>query len=346
MRKILSVLPSALLMASLAACPLQAQQATTPRTPGEILQAAPANDWVRIAPGDLMVMDLAPDATGKPRRVVIQFVPRPFSQGWIANIRRLAAAHWYDGTAVVRVQDNYVAQWGDPDAETPGRARPLPNGLIAVPESAYTVERTPENEAAWRETLEAVPPAPRKEALPADIRSTRTDSASEGWHVRDSYAPWVEFHRGWPVGADGEGPDARFWPIHCYGSVGVGRNLSPDTGSGAELYAVIGHAPRQLDRNIAVIGRVIEGIEHLSSLPRGTGDIGFYKTAAERTAITSVRMGTEVPDLPAYEYLSTASASFTAYADKRANRKDDFYIRPAGGVDACNVQVPMRAVKP
>ena len=111
-------------------------------------------------------------------------------------------------------------------------------------------------------------------------------------------------------------------------------------------FQVVGHAPRQLDRNIAVIGRVIEGIEHLSSLPRGTGDIGFYKTAAERTAIASVRMGTEVPDLPAYEYLSTASASFAAYADKRANRQDDFYIRPAGGVDACNVQVPVRAVKP
>ena len=26
----------------------------------------------------------------------------------------------------------------------------------------------------------------------------------------------------------------------------------------------------------------------------------------------------------------------------RANRHDDFYIRPAGGVDLCNVQVPVR----
>jgi len=126
--------------------------------------------------------------------------------------------------------------------------------------------------------------------------------------------------------------------------VGVGRGLSPDTGTGAELYAVIGQAPRQLDRNIALIGRVIEGMEHLSTMPRGTGPLGFYETAAERTPILSVRLGSEVAGLPAYEYLSTESQSFAAYVDKRANRKDDFYIQPAGGVDVCNVPVPVRRV--
>src|SRR3546814_1513538 len=83
--------------------------------------------------------------------------------------------------------------------------------------------------------------------------------------------------------------------FQCYGAVGVGRNMSPDTGSGAELYAVIGHAPRHLDRNIAVVGRVISGIEHLSSLPRGTEALGFYKTEAERTPIASIRIASELP---------------------------------------------------
>mgnify|MGYP000234499636 CR=1 FL=1 len=32
-------------------------------------------------------------------------------------------------------------------------------------------------------------------------------------------------------------------------------------------------APRQLDRNIALVGRIIEGMEHMSSLPRGHGDL-------------------------------------------------------------------------
>ena len=135
------------------------------------------------------------------------------------------------------------------------------------------------------------------------------------------------------------------WPVHCYGMVGVGRDLPPNTGTGAELYTVIGHAPRHLDRNIALVGRVISGIEHLSSLPRGTGDLGFYKTPEERTGISSVRIGTDVAGLPRYEYLSTESASFAKYADARANRRDPFFIVPAGGADICNIPVPVRVAK-
>ena len=139
----------------------------------------------------------------------------------------------------------------------------------------------------------------------------------------------------------------RQWPVHCYGMVGVGRDLSPNTGSGAELYVVIGHAPRHLDRNIALVGRVIEGIEFLSSLPRGHGGLGFYDLAQgdERVTIASIHPGTEVSGLPSYEYLSTESASFAKYADARANRRDPFFIRPAGGADICNIPVPVRRVK-
>ncbi|MEY4501771.1 MAG: hypothetical protein RIS52_1661, partial [Pseudomonadota bacterium] len=135
---------------------------------------------------------------------------------------------------------------------------------------------------------------------------------------------------------------AKLWPVHCYGMVGVGRGLSPDTGTGAELYTVIGHAPRHLDRNIALVGRVIEGIEHLSSLPRGTGALGFYESAEERVPITSVRLGSEMAAPPHFQYLSTESATFAKYADARANRRDPFFIKPAGGADICNIPVPIR----
>lgn len=280
-----------------------------PVTPNDVVDAAPASDWVRIAPSDLLVMDLAPGAAGKPRRVVIQLMPPPFSQGWVGNIRKLVAAHWFDGIAVVRVQDNYVVQWGDPDGETPGKAKPLPPGLRQPGGAEYV-------------------------AAEHTFRQATTGG-------RDAYAPRTGFEAGWPLA----GNDRATWPVHCYGMVGVGRNLSPDTGTGAELYTVIGQAPRQLDRNIALVGRIIAGMEHLSSLPRGTGQLGFYDTAAERTPIVSVRLGSDVPDLPGYEYLSEKSASFAAYLDKRANRKDDFYIQPAGGVDICNAPVPIRPVK-
>jgi peptidylprolyl isomerase len=122
----------------------------------------------------------------------------------------------------------------------------------------------------------------------------------------------------------------------------VARDLSPDTGTGAELYAVIGHAPRQLDRNIAVVGRVIEGIEHLSVLPRGKGEAGVYDDPKLRVPILSVRPGNELPEPPRFQYLASDSASFAEYVRVKANRNDPFYKVPAGGIDVCNVQVPIR----
>ena len=332
-----------LLCAALLALSAAAPAPTPALAPVEVITAAPAADWAPIAPSDLLVMDLAPGAKGAARRVVIQLLPAPFSQGWIGNIRALAAAKWWDGTSVNRVQDGYVVQWGDPDGEDKAKAKPLPAGLKVGPQTEYeitdkaAVERVQEAYRSLRisrsvEGLADILAHPPKTL--ADMRRTPIGDL-------DPYGPLSSFWGGWPVATD---LDTHTWPIHCYGTVGVGRDYPPDTGSGAELYTVIGQAPRQLDRNIAVVGRVIEGMEHLSSLPRGTGDIGFYKTAEERTTIRQIRIGTDVPDLPRYQYLSTESASFARYADARANRRDAFYIRPAGGVDICNVPVPVRRV--
>ena len=126
--------------------------------------------------------------------------------------------------------------------------------------------------------------------------------------------------------------------------VGVGRDLSPDTGTGGELYTVIGHAPRHLDRNIALVGRIVLGIEHMGSLPRGTEALGFYKDKAQHVPIARVTLAAVAGAAQAaeFEYMDTASPSFATYLRIRANRRDDFYIRPAGGVDLCNVQVPVR----
>lgn len=340
--------------------PLAAQ--TTPATPhpapSEIVAAAPVSDWVAINAADLLVMTLAPDTRGRERRVVIQLMPAPFSQGWVGNIRALAAAHWWDGLSINRVQDNYVVQWGDADGEDAAKARALPEGLRVVPENEYLIdqidlqisrtgeERTPEIVEMYRDAMAEMEDNPDRHRGLVDVEGTRTAEAPAGWHERDAVAEWVEFFDGWPVAAEGERADTKFWPVHCYGMVGVGRNLSPDTGSGAELYTVIGHAPRHLDRNIALVGRVIEGIEHLSSLPRGTGPLGFYESTGERVPIVSIRLATELPlaDQPRFEYLSTESESFARYADARANRRDPFFNVPAGGADICNIPVPVRRV--
>lgn len=302
MKRYLPLFASAAICAAL---PLSAQDTKTYPAPSEIVAAAKADNWVAIAPSDILVMDLAPDSKGKPRRVVIQLIPAPFSQGWVSNIRKLAAAHWWDGTSINRVQDNYVVQWGDATEK-----KALPDGLAVVDAKDYV---TPD----W----------PTKDWILA-----RADGRP------DAYAGAHGFYLGWPLAQGREG----LWPVHCYGMVGVGRNLSPDTGTGAELYTVIGHAPRHLDRNIALVGRVIEGIEHMSSLPRGTGALGFYEKEEDRVPILSVRLGNAAKDVPAFEFLSTDSDSFAAYADARANRRDAFFNIPAGGADICNIPVPIR----
>ena len=333
------ILPLALL--ALATPTLAADPAPAP---SEIVAAAPRADWVAIPASDLLVMDLAPDSKNRPRRVAIQLMPPPFSQGWIGNIRKLAAAHWWDGLSVNRVQDNYVAQWGDADGEDKAKARALPVSLRTMSEEEYTAT----SEQATRAYIDATPTKKLDGLLKGLGRQAVRQNleAIQKLVNPDRYSLLATFFMGWPVaqveGANGAGLDAPIWPVHCYGMVGVGRNLSPDTGSGTELYTVIGHAPRHLDRNIALVGRVIEGIEHLSSLPRGTGALGFYETAKERTPIKSVRLGNEVPALPAYEYLSTESETFARYADARANRRDPFFIKPAGGADICNIPVPVR----
>lgn len=333
--------------------------------PSEIVAAAPSGDWVAIAPSDLLVMTLAPDRDGKARQVVIQLMPPPFSQGWIGNIRKLAAAHWWDGTSVNRVQDNYVVQWGDPDAEDKAKAKKLPGGLKTIPAADYEASDllAVPDPRGWprfnyhlgasmaRNAMIAaqggvkIPPEFEKALQNPNAAMPDLPEAKIG----DAYAPFATLALGWAIGGTSAGEKNAFWPVHCYGMVGVGRDLSPDTGSGAELYTVIGHAPRHLDRNIALVGRVVEGIEHLSSLPRGTLPLGFYdvEKGEQRVPIVSIRLASELPasEQPKFEYLSTESATFARYADARANRRDPFFNVPAGGADICNIPIPVRRAK-
>jgi peptidylprolyl isomerase len=233
-------------------------------------------------------------------------MPAPFSQGWVHNIRLFARAGWYDGISVNRVQDNYVTQWGDPNYDNPeatGKPKPLPEGLKVMGEKDYRVTA---NMGLINDPIvhgyEIWPGVRAREGRPLDgivtpiTAEMLAGTAEPSLPVpRDSYADGTGFFEGWPVAGERTLDKDKdriqhffpaflktMWPTHCYGMVGVGRNYSPDTGSGAELYTVIGHAPRHLDRNIALVGRVIEGMQHLSSLPRGKGDLGFY-TAEEAT---------------------------------------------------------------
>jgi peptidylprolyl isomerase len=267
--------------------------------PNKVVEEAPADAWRAVDPADLLVIDLKEGG-----RVVVELAPE-FAPVHVANVRAFARAGWWNGAAIYRVQDNYVAQWGNGDAKTE-----LPAGIVRRPPAEY-------------------------------------DRGLAGLQVRplgfpDSYAPMVGHADGWPVGYDPE--SGRAWLTHCYGYVGVGRDLAPDTGTGGELYAVIGHAPRHLDLNIAVIGRVVEGIALLSARPRGTEALGFYKDPAQNIPIARARLAADMPaaERPRYEAMRSDSPAFGQFVTGRANRGGEFFQRAAGGVDICNAQVPVR----
>ena len=236
-------------------------------------------------------------------RSVIQLAPA-FAPVHVSNIRALAGAGYWNASSIYRVQDNYVAQWGVNDD---GKA--MPAAVVKRPPAEY-------------------------------VRSAR-GLAIRPFPYKDSYAVRVGHSAGWPVAQYAAGNVSL---THCYGTVGVGRDMAPDTGTGGELYAVIGHGPRHLDRNIAIVGRVVEGIEQMSALPRGTEALGFYKEGTVGKRIASIRLASALPagERPSFQYMNEGSASFTSYLRARANRKDDFYQVPAGGVDICNAPVPVR----
>jgi peptidylprolyl isomerase len=214
------------------------------------------------------------------------------------------------------------------------RAHRWDDGAIIRVQDNYVVQWAPRDE-------KATPPAGFIAHPPAEYDRARQGISILPLGFSDPYALSAGFAAGWPVGADGD----RVWLAHCYGMIGVARDMPPDTGDGQELYAVNGEAPRQLDRNLAVVGRVLAGMEHLGALPRGTAALGFYAGKAENVAIRSVSLAADLPlaRQPHLQVMRTDSPTFSAYLDARANRTDPFFVRPAHGVTLCNVPVPTRS---
>ncbi|MGB4859103.1 MAG: peptidylprolyl isomerase [Dokdonella sp.] len=270
-------------------------------TTADVLAAAKDSDWRTPDPENVVYMDL-PDG-----RVIFELAPA-FAPLHVDNIRKLIRLKYFDGLAIVRVQDGFVTQWGDPNA----------------------------GEANARSLGDA------KKTLPSEFTRPSADLPFTILHDGDVYAPQVGHSNGFPTARDPASGEV--WMAHCYGVLGVGRDTAPESGSGAELYVVIGQAPRQLDRNIATVGRVLRGMEWLTAFPRGTGPLGFYEQPAQRTPIKRVRLADDVPvaERVALQVLKTDTPTFTALVESRRNRRDEWYHVPAGKIDLCNVPIPVR----
>ena len=279
------------------AAALQAAPVSPPATvaPGDPV----AGDWVAIADDQLLVMTLAGDRT-----VVIRLAAR-YAPEHVANVRALALAHWWDGTTVYRVQDNWVTQWGDQSEK-----KPLPSGVAARPAAEYD--------------LAADTPRPAQAMARPDAYSTASGISADGW----------------ATASDGKAG----WLTHCYATVGVARDASPDTGTGAELFVAIGGSARRLDRNYTIVGRVIDGMGYLSGLPRSGAAMGMYATEAERLPIVSVRLASDMPAAtrPRFEYRAADNPRFAAMIAAKVSPKPPTV--GLGGLDVCDVPLATRRV--
>lgn len=242
-------------------------------------------------------------------RVIIELAPE-FAPEHVGNIRTMAREHFWDGLSVYRSQDNFVVQFGDVDADDSAKAKSMGSA---------------------------------KKHLPAEFQRPAKGLAFTALPDRDGWASKTGFVGDFAVGSDGE----QTWLAHCYGALGAGRNNDEDSSVGAELYVVTGQSPRQLDRNITLVGRVLKGMELLSTIKRGPDPMGFYENAAERTPITSIQLASELPadQRVPLQVLRTDSKTFADAVEARRNRVDGFYKRAARHIDLCNIPLPVRIGK-
>lgn len=273
-------------------------------TIGSILAASKPSEWRTLDPAQTLYMKLPHG-----HQVIIELAPA-WAPAHVANIKTLVHEHYFDGTSVYRVQDNFVAQWGDPDGDDPKKAKSMGSAKTRLPPE-YT----------------------RK--IDRDVKFTRLPDG-------DIYAPEVGFVAGMPVARNPKADQA--WLVQCYGMVGVARDTDPTSGNGNTLYVPIGQAPRQIDHQLAVVGRVVRGMQWLASLPRGPEPLGVYTDSVERTPIESIRLGTDIPAQQRLQLqvLRTDSSSFERVIEAKRNRQDDFYREAAGRISICNVPLPVR----
>jgi peptidylprolyl isomerase len=274
-------------------------------TMAAVLAAAKSSDWRPLDPEQTLYVELPAG------RVVIELAPT-FAPRHVANVKALTREHYYDGLAIVRAQDNCVVQWGDPNAEKPDLARKLQHATKTVP-------------------------AEFDRKLDQQVPFTRLPDG-------DVYAREVGFSSGFPVARDPR--SGKMWLVHTYGMVGAGRNNAPDSGGGTELYVVIGQGTRHLDRNVTLLGRVVQGMELLAVLPRGTGPMGFYEQPEQNVPLRSVRVAADVPqhERSHLEVLRTDTPTFRDLIAARRNRREEWFVVPAGKIELCSVPIPVRKV--
>jgi peptidylprolyl isomerase len=193
----------------------------------------------------------------------------------------------------------------------------------------------------------------------SDIESPNAQPALEAEfeHQWDDDIPWSSVESGDMFGGETGFVDGfaaaraknRVWLTHCPGVLAMARNTDPDSGS-TDFYIVIGQAPRYLDRNLTIFGRVVHGMDVVQRIRRGPVDRnGIIVQDTSRTRILNMLMSADIDESTrkSIYVMDTGSRGFRDYMRSRRNRSDGFFHhKPPKVLDVCQVPVGTRVEKP
>lgn len=165
--------------------------------------------------------------------------------------------------------------------------------------------------------------------LPAEFERDWSDDLSfVSIQKPDMFAPETGFIDGFAAARDMAA--GKVWLTHCPGVIAMARNNEPDTGS-TDFYIVIGQAPRYLDRNLTIFGRVVHGMDLVQRIIRGTVEAnGMIEDNAPQTEIVSAVLGSDVPaaERTTLQIAATNGSNFRNVLDSRKYRGKPFFHHP------------------
>jgi len=252
--------------------------------------------------------------------VVIELNP-VFAPKTVKRFKELLEEQFYRGMSFYRVIDGFVAQGGD-ESDIDG--------------SQVTKTLKAEFEINW--PLKPKDKEEAKDWVPMSWTPVQTD---------DMFAPYTGFIDGFPAARD-EKKAGKAWLTHCPGSIAMARNDGPNTGS-TDFYIVIGQAPRYLDRNLTIFGRVVWGMDVVQRIKRGpTLKNGIIEEDLDRTWIKRMRLVSSLEESERLDVwlADTNSKGFKNMLNERRNRNSKFFHhKPPKVLDICQVPVPSRLEK-
>jgi len=229
-----------------------------------------------------------------------------FAPNHVKNTKALAREGFYDGLSIYRLVDGFVAQGGAQNTHKEIR----------------NAKRTLVSER---------------------FRKGGKDIGFTALGDFDGYAAQTGFVDSFAAARNEAGSES--WLVHCPGAFAMARGDDPDSG-GTEFNIILGHAPRYLDRNVTVFGRVVDGMDVLQKLNRGKSSYGTIEPE-RHNPILSMKVAADLPtkeQIP-IEVMKTDSKAFRQLIASRRNRPESWFIETPNYIDVCGIKIPTRTIK-